>query len=83
MLPDLGLSRFIKNYFLYISNGVQVDDAVAMINVAMANKPVSPTKNLPHTQTTFFDRKMNQHKRCVLLTANERFSMNRTSQINV
>ena len=65
-----------------ISNGVEIDDAVASIYVAMANKPVLPTDNLPHTQTTFFDKKINQYERCVLLTANERFSMNKTGQIN-
>ena len=78
MLPDFGLSRFLS-----ISNGVEVDDAVAMINVAMTNEPVSFTNNSPHTLTTFFDKKINQYKSCVLLTANERFSMNKTLQINV
>ena len=65
-----------------ISNGVEVD-AVAMIYVAIANKPVSPTDNSPHTRTLFFDKKINQYEMCVLLMANERFSMNKTSQINV
>ena len=69
--------------FHIISNGIEVDDAVAMIYVAMANEPVSPTNNLPHTRTMFFDKKINQYKRCVLLTANERFSMNKLLQINV
>ena len=55
---------------------LEVDNAVAMIYVAMANESVSPTDNSPHTRTTFFDKKINQYKRCVLPTANERFSMN-------
>ena len=80
MVPDLGLSRF---FFLLISNGVEVDDAVAMIYVAMANEPVSITDNLPHLRTTFFDKKINQYKRCVLLMANERFSINKTSRIDI
>ena len=71
------------NLFFNISNGVKADDAVAMIYVAELNEPVSPIDNLPHTQTTFFDQKINQYKMCVLLTANKRFSMNKTSQINV
>ena len=77
MLPDLGLSRF----FSLISNDVEVDDAVAMIYVAMANEPISPTDNSPHTRTTFFDKRINQYKRCVMLMANKRFSMNKTRKL--
>ena len=68
MLPDLGFS----DLFFIISNGVEID-AVAMIYVAMADEPISPTDNLPHTLTKFFDKKLNQYKRCVLLTVKEGF----------
>ena len=70
MLPDLGFSRFI----FIISNGIEVDEAVPMIYIAMANEPVLPTDNSPHTRKMFFDKKVNQYKR---------ISMNKTSQINV
>ena len=59
---------------------LKADDAVAMIYVAMANEPVSPTDNSSHLRTTFLEKKINQYKMYVLLTANERFSMIKTSQ---
>ena len=43
---------------------LEVVDAVAITYIAMANEPVSPTDNSPHTQTTFFDMKINQ-KVCI------------------
>ena len=64
------------------SNGVEVDDAVAMIYIAIVNEPVLPTDKSPHTRTMFLDKKITQYKTSVLLTANERFSMNKTSQTN-
>ena len=82
MKPKCSHTWDYPDLLFIISNCVEVDDFVTMIYVARANEPVSPTDNSPYAQT-FFDKKINQYKRCVLLTANERFSMNKTLQINV
>ena len=86
MKPKCSKTWDFPDLFFIISNGVETNDAVAMIYLAMANKPVLPTDNsphTPHTRTKVFDKKINQYKRCVLLMANQGFSMNKTSQINV
>ena len=83
MMPKCSQTWDFPDLFLIVSNGVEVDDAVAMIYVATANEPVSPTDNSPHTLTTFFAKKINQYKWCVSLMANKKFSRNKTSQINV
>ena len=82
MEPKCSKTWDFPELFFIISNGVEVDDVVAMIYVAMVNKLVSPSDNSPHTRT-FCDTKINQYKMCVLPTANKRFSMNKTLQINV
>ena len=58
MEPKWSQTWDFQELFCIISNGVEVDDAVDMIYVAMANKLVSPTDNSPHTRATFFDMKI-------------------------
>ena len=81
-MPKCSQTWDFPDFIFIISNGVE-DDAVLMIYVAMANKPVSPTDNLPHRRTTFLTRKYINTKGVYYLQQTKSFSTNNTSQINV